>query len=226
MLTTWLTTWAAGVQQATYIGAVMVGAYMVFAGEFTVGTIIAIGILTGRTLGPLAGLSSTLAKWTNVKSALEGLDAIANARQHEEEGRHYLRRSRLAGAYELRNLEFRYDAQSAPIVEIGALAIPQGQHVAVLGAKVVYVDIDPASYNLDPALLDAAITPRTKAIIPVYLAGLPLDMPMLYALANKYKLRIVEDAAQALTAAGDDDNFIFELHRESPQMVLCDLAGG
>jgi ATP-binding cassette subfamily C protein LapB len=127
--------WAAAVQQATYVVAVIFGAFLVFVGDFTVGTIIAIGILTGRTLGPLAGLSSTLAKWTNVKSALEGLDAIANARQHEEEGRHYLRRSRLAGAYELRNLEFRYDAQSAPIVEIGALAIPQGQHVAVLGAN-------------------------------------------------------------------------------------------
>ena len=127
--------WAAAVQQATYVVAVIFGAFLVFVGDFTVGTIIAIGILTGRTLGPLAGLSSTLAKWTNVKSALEALDAIANARQHEEEGRHYLRRSRLAGAYELRNLEFRYDAQSAPIVEIGALAIPQGQHVAVLGAN-------------------------------------------------------------------------------------------
>lgn len=127
--------WAAAVQQATYVVAVIFGAFLVFVGDFTVGTIIAIGILTGRTLGPLAGLSATLAKWTNVKSALEALDAIANARQHEEEGRHYLRRSRLAGAYELRNLEFRYDAQSAPIVEIGALAIPQGQHVAVLGAN-------------------------------------------------------------------------------------------
>lgn len=127
--------WAAAVQQATYVVAVIFGAFLVFVGDFTVGTIIAIGILTGRTLGPLAGLSSTLAKWTNVKSALEALDAIANARQHEEEGRHYLRRSRLAGAYELRNLEFRYDAQSAPIVEISALAIPQGQHVAVLGAN-------------------------------------------------------------------------------------------
>ena len=127
--------WAAAVQQATYVVAVIFGAFLVFVGDFTVGTIIAIGILTGRTLGPLAGLSATLAKWTNVKSALEGLDAIANARQHEEEGRHYLRRSRLAGAYELRNLEFRYDAQSAPIVEISALAIPQGQHLAVLGAN-------------------------------------------------------------------------------------------
>lgn len=134
-LTAMLGYWAAAVQQATYVVAVIFGAYLVFAGQFTVGTIIAIGILTGRTLGPLAALSSTLAKWTNVKSALDGLESIANSRQHEEEGRHYLRRSRLLGIYELRNLEFRYDEQSAPIVDINALAIPQGQHVAILGAN-------------------------------------------------------------------------------------------
>lgn len=134
-LTALLGYWAAAVQQATYVVAVIFGAYLVFAGEFTVGTIIAIGILTGRTLGPLAALSATLAKWTNVKSALDGLEAIANSKQYEEEGRHYLRRNRLLGMYELRNLEFRYDEQSAPIVEIAGLAIPQGQHVAVLGAN-------------------------------------------------------------------------------------------
>lgn len=134
-LTAMLGYWAAAVQQATYVVAVIFGAYLVFAGEFTVGTIIAIGILTGRTLGPLAALSSTLAKWTNVKAALDGLEAIANSKQYEEEGRHYLRRNRLLGMYELRNLEFRYDANSPPTVEINALAIPQGQHVAVLGAN-------------------------------------------------------------------------------------------
>ncbi|NEY91165.1 ATP-binding cassette domain-containing protein [Tabrizicola oligotrophica] len=134
-LTALLGYWAAAVQQATYVVAVIVGAYLVFAGDFTVGTIIAIGILTGRTLGPLAALSATLAKWTNVKAALDGLEAIANSRQHEEEGRHYLRRSRILGAYELRNLEFRYDETSAPILDIQGLAIPQGQHVAVLGAN-------------------------------------------------------------------------------------------
>jgi ATP-binding cassette subfamily C protein LapB len=134
-LTALLGYWAAAVQLATFVVAVIFGAYLVFAGEFTVGTIIAIGILTGRTLGPLAALSATLAKWTNVKSALDGLEAIANSKQYEEEGRHYLRRNRLLGMYELRNLEFRYDEQSAPIVEIAGLAIPQGQHVAVLGAN-------------------------------------------------------------------------------------------
>lgn len=134
-LTSLLGYWAQGVQQATYVFAVVAGTYLVFAGEFTVGTIIAIGILTGRTLGPLAQLSSTLARWSNVKAALDGLEAIANAPQAEEPGRHYLRRERLTGGYELRNLSFHYDPQSAANIDISALAIPAGQHVAVLGAN-------------------------------------------------------------------------------------------
>ncbi len=134
-LTSLLGYWAQGVQQATYVIAVVAGTYLVFAGEFTVGTIIAIGILTGRTLGPLAQLSSTLARWSNVKSALDGLESIANAPQTEEEGRKYLRRDRLTGGFELRNLEFRYDPQAAATIDIAALAIPAGQHVAVLGAN-------------------------------------------------------------------------------------------
>ncbi|MFN3970381.1 MAG: ATP-binding cassette domain-containing protein [Gemmobacter sp.] len=134
-LTSALTTWAQGVQQATYIAAVVAGAYLVFAGEFTVGTIIAIGILTGRTLGPLAQLSATLARWSNVKSALDGLEAIAHAPQVQDPSRAYLRRERLTGAYDLRQLTFRYDDKGAATVDIPALAILPGQHVAVLGSN-------------------------------------------------------------------------------------------
>lgn len=134
-LTSILSYWAQGVQQATYITTVVVGAYQVFAGNFTVGTIIAIGILTGRTLGPLSQLSATLARWSNVKAALDGLEPIATGAQHEEAERHYLRRDRLDGAFELRGLEFRYDPKAAPTVEVGALLIPKGQSVAVLGSN-------------------------------------------------------------------------------------------
>jgi dTDP-4-amino-4,6-dideoxygalactose transaminase len=67
-----------------------------------------------------------------------------------------------------------------------------------VGATPVFADIDPVTRNLDLAQVEKAITPRTKAIIPVYLAGLPVDMDQLYALAAKYKLRVVEDAAQAI----------------------------
>jgi dTDP-4-amino-4,6-dideoxygalactose transaminase len=66
-----------------------------------------------------------------------------------------------------------------------------------VGATPVFADIDPVTRNIDLDKLEAAITPRTKAIIPVYLSGLPVDMDRMYAIAKKHNLRVVEDAAQA-----------------------------
>ncbi|QBC45395.1 DegT/DnrJ/EryC1/StrS family aminotransferase [Iodobacter fluviatilis] len=65
------------------------------------------------------------------------------------------------------------------------------------GGKLVLVDVDPLTRNIDLDLVEAAITPRTKAIIPIDLAGLPVDRDRLYAIANKHGLRVIEDAAQA-----------------------------
>ncbi|MDO9215781.1 MAG: DegT/DnrJ/EryC1/StrS aminotransferase family protein, partial [Lacisediminimonas sp.] len=67
-----------------------------------------------------------------------------------------------------------------------------------VGATPVFADIDPVTRNIDLDKVEAAITPRTRAIIPVYLAGLPVDMDRLYRIAEKHNLRIVEDAAQAI----------------------------
>ncbi len=76
--------------------------------------------------------------------------------------------------------------------------------VRYLGADVKLVDIDPATLNIDVAAVEAAITPRTKAIMPVHYAGLAADMPALLALAQRHGLKVVEDAAHALptTVAG------------------------
>jgi ATP-binding cassette subfamily C protein LapB len=130
-----LTYWSQGVQQATYILAVVLGTYLVFAGEFTVGTIIATGILTSRTLAPLTQFAGTLARWTNVKAALEALDAIALAPQEKEAERSYLRRETLQGHFELRDLEYRYDEDGAAILDVSGIAITPGQRVAVLGTN-------------------------------------------------------------------------------------------
>ena len=70
--------------------------------------------------------------------------------------------------------------------------------VRYLGADVVLVDIDPATLNIDPKLIEAAITPRTKAILPVHYAGLAVDMLAILDIARKHGLRVVEDAAHAL----------------------------
>ena len=76
--------------------------------------------------------------------------------------------------------------------------------VRYLGADVVLVDIDPATLCIDPAAVEAAITPRSKAVMPVHYAGRAADMAALLAVARRHGLRVVEDAAHALptTCAG------------------------
>ncbi|WP_141693225.1 ATP-binding cassette domain-containing protein [Thioclava sp. SK-1] len=130
-----LTYWAQMIQQGTYIAAVVIGTYMVFAGDFTVGSIIAIGILTSRTLAPLTQLSGTLARWSNVKAALDGLDKIASSDQSHADDRSYLRTDRVNGEFELRHTTFQYDPEGAATVDIPSLQIPAGQKVAVLGTN-------------------------------------------------------------------------------------------
>jgi dTDP-4-amino-4,6-dideoxygalactose transaminase len=70
--------------------------------------------------------------------------------------------------------------------------------VLSVGARPVFVDVDPVTRNIDVARIEAAVTPATRAIIPVDLAGLPVDRDQLYAVAKRHHLRVVEDAAQAL----------------------------
>jgi dTDP-4-amino-4,6-dideoxygalactose transaminase len=72
--------------------------------------------------------------------------------------------------------------------------------IVLRGAKPVFVDIDPMSYNIDPALIEKAITKKTKAIMPVHLYGLPADMEPILKIAKKHKLRVIEDNAQGIGA--------------------------
>ena len=72
--------------------------------------------------------------------------------------------------------------------------------IVLLGAKPIYVDIDPLTYNIDPGALEAAITPRTKAILPVHLYGHPADMDPIMEIARKHAIPVIEDAAQAMGA--------------------------
>jgi dTDP-4-amino-4,6-dideoxygalactose transaminase len=72
--------------------------------------------------------------------------------------------------------------------------------IARTGAKPVFVDIDPKTYNLDPAQLEAVVTANTKAIMPVHLYGQMADMDPIMAVAQKHNLAVVEDAAQSITS--------------------------
>ncbi|MNH96884.1 UDP-2-acetamido-2-deoxy-3-oxo-D-glucuronate aminotransferase [compost metagenome] len=86
------------------------------------------------------------------------------------------------------------------VITPGFTYIATAETVALLGAKPVYVDVDPRTYNLDPQLLEAAITPRTKAIIPVSLYGQCADYDAINAIAAKYGIPVIEDAAQSFGA--------------------------
>ncbi len=78
--------------------------------------------------------------------------------------------------------------------------IATAETAALLGAKLVYVDVDPRTYNLDPALLESSITERTKAIIPVSLYGQCADFDAINEVADKYNIPVIEDGAQSFGA--------------------------
>jgi dTDP-4-amino-4,6-dideoxygalactose transaminase len=102
----------------------------------------------------------------------------------------------------------------ALMVSMMALGIGQGDEVVttpftfaattetimLLGAKPIYVDIDPKTFNLDPSKMESAITKNTKAIIPVHLYGQTVDMDPLVTVANRYNIPIIEDMCQAIGA--------------------------
>ena len=98
------------------------------------------------------------------------------------------------------------------VLDIGPgdeVIVPSNTYIATwlavsrVGATVVPVEPDPRTYNIDPALIEAAITPRTRAIMPVHFFGQPADMPAIMAIAAKHGLRVIEDAAQAQGARID-----------------------
>lgn len=87
------------------------------------------------------------------------------------------------------------------VITPGFTYIATAETVAMLGAKPVYVDVDPRTYNLDPSLLEAAITPRTKAIVPVSLYGQCADFDAINDVAAKHGIPVIEDAAQSFGAS-------------------------
>jgi hypothetical protein len=99
-----------------------------------------------------------------------------------------------------------------------------------VGARPVFVDVELDSRNLDLVQVEAAITPHTRAIMPVHFAGLPVDMDRLYAIARRHRLRVIEDAAHAIGSAwrgrrigsfGDMVSFSFH-----PNKNMTTIEGG
>ena len=83
------------------------------------------------------------------------------------------------------------------VVTVSSTFIATAEAISLTGAVPVFVDIDPASYTMDPSLLEAAITKRTRAIIPVHLFGQPADMDPILRIAKKHGIPVIEDACQA-----------------------------
>jgi UDP-2-acetamido-2-deoxy-ribo-hexuluronate aminotransferase len=87
------------------------------------------------------------------------------------------------------------------VITPGFNYIATAEAATVLGARPVYVDIDPKTYNLDPSLLQQAITPRTKAIVPVSLYGQCADYDVINSIAKRHGVTVIEDAAQSFGAS-------------------------
>lgn len=134
-LRAFLTYWATSIQQATYVLAVIACVYLIFAGELSMGAIIAVGILTTRTISPISQLSQALSSWQNMKAALTALDAVVLSEQDRDPGRQYLRRPRLEGRVSLKKVRFAHPNAKTISLDIERFNVKSGQRIALLGAN-------------------------------------------------------------------------------------------
>lgn len=86
------------------------------------------------------------------------------------------------------------------VISVSMTFVATTAAILYVGARPVLVDVDPDTWNMDPALIEAAITPRTKAILPVHLHGLVADMDPILEIARRHRLLVIEDAAQSVGA--------------------------
>ncbi len=121
------------IQQVAYVSAVIAGVYLVLAGEFTVGAIIAVSILSSRAIAPVTQLSGAIARWQQVKVALTGLSMIAGSEQDRSHKRQYSRRDVLRGEVDVVDLHFRYAEDQEEVLRIDRFSVRAGETVALLG---------------------------------------------------------------------------------------------
>jgi ATP-binding cassette subfamily C protein LapB len=127
------TNWTQTLQQLAYTAVLVAGTYMVFAGEMSMGTLIACSILTNRVIVLFMPMGQALARWQNAKVALAGLDDLLAKPVDHDPDRELLRRTSLKGAYEFQNVRYAYGEKGATVFQVDSLAIRPGERIALLG---------------------------------------------------------------------------------------------
>lgn len=121
------------IQQVCYISAVVVGVYLVLDGTLTVGAIIAVSILTSRSIAPVTQLSGAISRWQQVRVAMEGLGQIMGSEQERDPNRQYARRGIFKGQITVADLGFRYGEDQDEVLKLPHFAVEAGETVAILG---------------------------------------------------------------------------------------------
>ncbi|MDF1832043.1 MAG: type I secretion system permease/ATPase [Porticoccaceae bacterium] len=134
-LSAWLNSWAAGVQQLGYVSTIIGGVYLIFAGQLTIGALIACSILTSRAVAPMTQVSQLLGRWQQVKVALEGLEDLMRRPVERPADRHFARLSTALGDFKLEQVTWRFAAESPPVLTLDKLHIRSGEHWVLLGGN-------------------------------------------------------------------------------------------
>ncbi|WP_417662153.1 type I secretion system permease/ATPase [Pseudomonas sp.] len=133
-LTAMLMTWTQQVSTLVYASVLLMGCYMVIQGDLTTGSLVAMTLLSSRTIAPLSQITGVLSRWQQAKVARKGLNELMSRPIDQPERGKAVHKASLRGAYQLKSVEFLYDPEGKTSdISIAALSIKEGEKVAVLG---------------------------------------------------------------------------------------------
>ncbi|MDR6267716.1 type I secretion system permease/ATPase [Roseobacter sp. N2S] len=134
-ITNLMTQMVSSVQKLAYAGVIITGVYLISAGELTVGSLIACTLLSSRTMSPMGQVAGLLARWQQVKAAMDGLDAIMQLPVERPSDRHFVRAESLTGSYKIEDVVFRHDLLAPPVISINELKVEPMERIALLGGN-------------------------------------------------------------------------------------------
>ncbi|MGL4541575.1 MAG: type I secretion system permease/ATPase [Polymorphobacter sp.] len=124
---------AGSAQNIAYVGVVIVGVFLIAAGELSMGGLVACSILSGRCVAPLAQIAGLLTRLNHTRTAYGQIDKLMQGGDEARADAHYLRRERLGGAIEFRNVSFKYPGANSRVLDAVSFRIEPGERVAILG---------------------------------------------------------------------------------------------